>query len=354
MSVEHPQPVFLGEVRQAGGGPALLHDAAAWARSAAGDAGASIDAALSLGPRVPLPGRGSTLLLWEVLATLGAADLTVARVVEPHLDALAILAQDGSSSQSPPDGSWGVFAAEAEGARLQAVEAAGRWSLSGRKAWCSLGTQLSHAVVTAHLPEGGRRAFAVDLRQPGVAAAADEWISRGLSGVRTGSLAFDGAAAVPVGPAGWYLDRPGFAWGGMGVAACWDGGAAGLARRLLQGCLEREPDQLALAYLGRVDTALHGARAALAEAARAVDAGEAEGPAGAVLAQRTRGIVHAAAELVLQAAAHNLGPGPLAFEEEHARRVSDLQIYLRQYHGARDLAALGRQLLTGAGEVLPW
>jgi hypothetical protein len=101
-------------------------------------------------------------------------------------------------------------------------------------------------------------------------------------------VGFEGAGGVRGAPAGWYLDRPGFAWGGMGVAACWYGGAAGLARRLLQGCLEREPDQLALAYLGRVDTALHGA--------------------GAVLAQRVRGIVHAAAELVPQAAAHNLGP----------------------------------------------
>ena len=39
-----------------------------------------------------LPGSGDTLALWELLATLGAADLTAARVVEPHLDAQAILA----------------------------------------------------------------------------------------------------------------------------------------------------------------------------------------------------------------------------------------------------------------------
>ncbi|MCG2624305.1 acyl-CoA dehydrogenase [Arthrobacter sp. I2-34] len=352
MPAEHLLPVFLGPGRQAGEALDLLHDAAARARCSAGDAGAAIDAALALGPRVPLPGSGQTLLLWEVLATLGAADLTAARVVEPHLDALAILAQDGS--EAPPGGSWGVFAAEAGGVRLEATEGAGGWRLSGRKPWCSLGAQLSHAVVTAHLADGGRRAFAVDLRQAGVAAAADGWISRGLSAVRTQSLDFDGADAVPVGPAGWYLDRPGFAWGGMGVAACWYGGAASVARRLLQGCLEREPDQLALAALGRVDTALHGARTALAEAADAVDAGEAAGTAGAVLAYRTRGTVHAAAELVLQTAAHNLGPAPLAFEEEHARCVADLQIYLRQYHGARDLAALGRMLLSGPGEKVPW
>lgn len=40
----------------------------------------------------PLPGRGGTLRLWETLATIAAADLTVARTAEPHLDTLAILA----------------------------------------------------------------------------------------------------------------------------------------------------------------------------------------------------------------------------------------------------------------------
>jgi hypothetical protein len=37
-----------------------------------------------------------------------------------------------------------------------------------------------------------------------------------------------------------------------------------------------------------------------------------------------------------------LGPAPLAFEEEHVRRVADLELYLRQHHADRDLAALGQ------------
>src|SRR6478672_568318 len=44
-----------------------------------------------LGQWLPLPMQGDTLTLWEVMASLGAVDLTVARVVEPHLDALSIL-----------------------------------------------------------------------------------------------------------------------------------------------------------------------------------------------------------------------------------------------------------------------
>ena len=49
------------------------------------------EAARDLGAVLPRPGVGRTPQLWSALATLGAADLQLARAVEPHLDALAIL-----------------------------------------------------------------------------------------------------------------------------------------------------------------------------------------------------------------------------------------------------------------------
>jgi hypothetical protein len=42
-----------------------------------------------------------------------------------------------------------------------------------------------------------------------------------------------------------------------------------------------------------------------------------------------------------------LGPAPLATDREHAQRVADLTVYLRQHHAERDLARLGE--LDGAG-----
>jgi len=39
------------------------------------------------------------------------------------------------------------------------------------------------------------------------------------------------------------------------------------------------------------------------------------------------------------------GPGPLATDEDHARRVADLELYLRQWHAERDQAALGEDVL---------
>ena len=55
------------------------------------DLSAAPRVAADLGPWLPLPMQGDTLTLWESLASLGAIDLTVARVTEPHLDALSIL-----------------------------------------------------------------------------------------------------------------------------------------------------------------------------------------------------------------------------------------------------------------------
>ncbi|MHA7293283.1 acyl-CoA dehydrogenase [Arthrobacter sp. HLT1-21] len=320
------------------------------ALAAAGSVPHALTLAADVGKMTPVPGAGSTVVLWETLATLAAADLSVARTVEPHLDALAILQQ----AQLPVTaGTWGVFAAEAPGARLDAKPGIDdAWLLTGRKPWCSLASRLDLAVVTAHVPDGERRAFTVDLRQRGVTAISGTWVSRGLTAVDSGPVDFDQVPVSPVGPDNWYLERDGFAWGGLGVAACWYGGAVGVARRLLRSFGERPPDQVALMHLGEVDWHLHAARVALAGAAADVDAGRAAGAAGALLAARVRGIVAVAAESVLSTVAHGLGPAPLVLEEDHARRVADLQVYLRQHHAERDAASLGRHLHQT--EVAPW
>ncbi len=152
--------------------------------------------------------------------------------------------------------------------------------------------------------------------------------------------------ARPVGPDGWYLDRPGFGWGGIGVAACWFGGAVGIARTLREPALgAREPDQIAQMHVGAVDVAMTSARSVLDHAAVAVDRGRARGADGALLAARVRSVVARTAEEVISRVGHCLGPAPLARDERHARRVADLELYLRQHHAERDEAAVGRRVL---------
>ena len=83
----------------------------------------------------------------------------------------------------------------------------------------------------------------------------------------------------------------------------------------------------------------------LQAAAAAVDQGRADGEHGRLLALRVRAVVAAGVERTIHQAGHALGPAPLAFDADHARRVADLGLYVRQHHGERDLAALGAQLL---------
>lgn len=312
-----------------------------------GDVDAALALATDLGGMTPHPGSGRTAEAWERLATVAAADPTVARVAEPHLDALAILAEAGEHGE--PDATWGVYAAEASGMRLEAVEAEGGWLLTGRKPWCSLAGRLSRALVTATTPEG-RRLFRVGLRDRTVAVADTPWVARGLAAVPSGPVDFDGAPAVPVGAAGWYLERRGFAWGGIGVAAVWWGAAVGIARGLRESVGRRDPDQIALMHLGAVDVALWTARTALGAAAAEVDGGTVTRNEARVLAHRTRAAVATAAEEVIRRVGHALGPAPLALDDLHAGRVADLELYLRQHHAERDEAALGRAL-AGQGDV---
>ncbi|MFB2597851.1 acyl-CoA dehydrogenase [Herbiconiux sp. P17] len=358
---------------------ALFAEAAA----ASGDIGAALALAGrlgrlgQLGRDAPRPGLGATARYFETLATLAAADVTVARVAEPHLDALAILAEcpvpvDLGLIGAGEESTWGVFAAEGPGVRLAAVPDADGWVLEGTKPWCSLAGVLSHALVTAHVGLE-RRLFAVALQQPGVTAHPDAWMARGFPEVPSGPTDFAGVRAVPVGEPGWYLGRAGFEWGGIGVAACWFGGAVGVARRVVDAAAKKDDDISAL-HAGRVATSLAAARAMLASAAGAIDgagaagaaaAGVAErdGAAGAggrgtgaggrtmpaneraLLAQVTRSVVRKACDEVLREAAHALGPAPLALDAAYAARVADLSLYLLQDHGDRDSARAGRLIV---------
>jgi alkylation response protein AidB-like acyl-CoA dehydrogenase len=308
------------------------------------DVAAGLDVARAFGARLPYPGEGATATRWSLLAIAGAADLTATRVLEPHADALAILREAG---ETPPDGTWGVFAAETPDSRLEWTAGA----LSGTKPWCSLGDVLDHALVTAFVGEQ-RQLFAVDLDHASVHPDPPQrWVARGLSNVTSVALQFDSTPARPIGGPEWYLHRPGFTWGGMGVAACWLGGAIGLQQDLITACRGRSGELVGL-HVGLADSMIAGARASLYRAAHLVDTELATGPAGELLMLRVRAAVAEAVERVITQVGHALGPGPLAFDERHARRVADLQLYVRQHHAERDLAALGRSVLDQESSVL--
>ncbi|MGZ0711904.1 acyl-CoA dehydrogenase (plasmid) [Coraliomargarita sp. W4R53] len=311
------------------------------------DVPATLEWCRTVAASAPRVGEGNTRQLWETLAATAALSVSAARMLEPHLDALTILRQADSRPDVDADdqSTWGVFAAEGPGMSLEATaQHHGAWQLSGTKPWCSLGADLSHALVTASIDENQRQLFAVSLRQDGVDAHRGPWVARGLADVVSAPITFDGVRAVPVGDPGWYLTRPGFAWGGMSVAACWWGAAVGVAVPLRAAARSERADQLSQVHLGNADVALWSARAVLDEAAGVVDGPRQSLTDEKLLAARVRAVVAESATRVLSETDAALGPAPLVSDDAHARRVADLHLYLRQHHGPRDIARIGRDV----------
>lgn len=296
---------------------------------------------------LPLPGSGATWRRWSALADLAGEDLSLARLGEGHVDAIAILAElDGP--QPEPGSRWGVWAANPPGPSVTATRWEGTWLLRGTKQYCSGARICTHALVTAAAEDGARLfAAAVENLEP----REGTWPATGMAGSDTLDVGFPEVPAEPVGPPDGYTRRPGFSHGGSGVAACWYGGARAVAQALLTAAAKRDVGPHALAHLGAADIGLRTVRAALRQAAGEIDADprdlRGEGPARAL---RIRGLTEAVASDVLARTGRALGAGPLGHDEGHSRAVADLTVYLRQHHAERDLARLGELVAESGAE----
>lgn len=301
------------------------------------------------------PAPGSTAIeRWAWLAERGAQDLCLGKLVEPHLDATGIL-RDLGHDEPAPGSVWAVWAAEPPGLVLGATRDGDGWTLEGTKAFCSGWAVASHALVTAN-DDGTSRLFAIDLgdaRDRGlVQPTGPAWVGTGMRRAGTATLSVRGVRAEPVGEPGDYTGRIRFWDGAIGVAAVWWGGARGVARTLAETGRRRPLGDHALAHLGAVTSVLDRTWAHLAEAARAVDAGDGELQARRALAESVRAGVAAGVDEVVARVDRALGPGPLALDGPHATRVDDLRTFVRQHHAEKDLAALGALVVDGHGRTL--
>lgn len=293
---------------------------------------------------LPLPGHGQTRARWSALARIAEHDLCVARLAEAHVDAMAILSE--LNGPVPARCSrWGVWASHPSSPALTARPRGGTWVLSGTKPWCSGARICTHALVTADAPDG-YRLFAVELGaeaspRPGTFAAV------GMAGSDSLAVDFADSPAVAVGDPDCYVNRPGFWHGAISVAACWYGGAVGLARTLLahRGALGPH----ALAHLGAIDASLSGLSCSFDVAAAQVDADPLDlDQCGELRAARLRATTERVASDVLERVGRALGAGPFGQEPRFAALAADLPVYLRQSHGEADLARLGT-LVRGRG-----
>ena len=302
--------------------------------------------------RLPRPGAGQTLQRWRVLAGIGREDLALAKLFEGHTDALAILAEL-PGPESPAGAIWGTWCAEPPSHRVSATPGSGQQAgralvLDGVKAWCSGAADVTHALVTAWLPDGQPCLAAVAMDQPGVQVLAAGAPGVGMARSGTLQVGFKQAVAVQVGQAGDYTARPGFWQGGAGVAACWWGGCAGIAAKVKEAAGRRGANTHPYlhAHLGALDVLLSQSAALLRETAAGIDAAPQASCARQAL--RARLAVESTAEQVLAIAARALGPAPLCQDPGLARLMADLPVFVRQSHAERDQAALAGMLLEEA------
>jgi hypothetical protein len=300
--------------------------------------------------QLPFPASGLTLQRWQCLAKVAHHDLTLAKLYESHTDALAILAE--LSGPSIPGASWGVWCAEPPDTVVTLrYDDAGQAVISGRKQWCSGAAVLSHALVSCQDADGERLLVAVGLRERGVTITNEGWQAVGMAATASVDVLFDDVPAIPVGTPGEYLSRPGFWYGGAGVAACWYGAAQALGDYLHEAArVQPKPEPHRLAHLGEADISLSAAAALLRATAASID--RAPGAYAGRIAMRARLAVEAAATEVLRHATRALGAGPLCRDARFARLAADLPVFLRQSHAERDLATLGS--LLNQQEDTPW
>jgi alkylation response protein AidB-like acyl-CoA dehydrogenase len=302
------------------------------------------------GTLLPKPGSGSTPARFAALADWAARDLSLARLVEGHVDALAILAEAGVDPH--PGATYGVWAARAHTGGTTARLVPGGWQLTGMKPFCSGSTRIDRALVTADCPDG-YRLFDIAVAENVVRTHPGSWPAVGMADSQSDTLDFGGPPVPPhlaVGPPGFYLDRPGFWFGAIGVAACWYGGARGLVAHVLRS-FGATPSDPVLVELGGAVADVEAMRRALEQAAREIDADPEDRTD---MARRralvVRHLVHDASQRVLVQVAAAGGAGPLCHDPQQAQRSADLYVYLAQHRGVHDAMVLGRLACEG----WPW
>lgn len=289
-----------------------------------------------------LPGLGSkdTRFRFRCFVEVGAHDLSLARLVESHADAIAVLSEAGREPE--PGALYGMWAGRSPQQPLRAECSSKGWLLHGEVTCCPGTSAVDRALIVARLPEP----MVFDVPRSALAGVEIEaYPAVGLAQSDQADLLLQGCT-LPVealiGPPGFFTARRGYWAAALGVSACWLGGAVGVYGAW-QGEQQQQRDPHGQAHFGAAFASLSAAGQVLHDAAHAIDGGE-----GTIALQRralwTRHVVESSCRDVLERANRALGESPVMREAAQIRRMADLPAYLRQGNAERDLALLGEQV----------
>lgn len=287
--------------------------------------------------------------LVEGLLRVGTTDIPLGRLVEGHVDAVRILAQAGAAPRS--DARYGVWASRSAGTGVAAVDEGDRLRLTGTIRFASGAGVIDRALVPVWLDADTH--LLVDLATDGLPVDRSHWRTSAMRVSQTHTVEVR-EVMVPrtdvVGPPGFYLGRPGFLPGGVGVAAVWTGSLVRVlevTRAMLAG---RSVTPAQDARLGRARLAAVSALTVVRAAGARLDAcwpgvGADVDPALRAMitgiSAESRAVVAQAAGTVIAEVRALAGPAGLAFDADVGHALDDLGLYVAQLNGDAEATRLG-------------
>ncbi len=300
----------------------------------------------------PLPGAcgglglgtepAGALGMLRLLRLLGAANLSLGRLFEGHVNALKLLGRYGQPQQVrdaaaaiQQDALFGIWVTEGEhGLRYTQDAPDGLLRLQGAKLFASGAAHVTHPLVTATSPQGDTRMMLVPLGSDRAAQAMPASLS-GMRGACTGRHDFSGFVRSPeilVGGPGDYLRQPEFsagAWRGMAVAL---GGIDRLVSLFCAGLAARnrdanphQQDRIGAALIAQETAALWTRKAALVAEGDRFEPGDV-----AATVNLARIAVETAGLDVIRLVQRGLGLSAFLAGSPVERVLRDLATYLRQ------------------------
>lgn len=276
------------------------------------------------------------------LAAIGRTDVVLAKLAESHIDALRILDQAGAA---PGAGIYGVWASRSQASGVSATPDGDSLHLGGTVRFASGAGLIDRVLVPVWLASGEHLLLDLDPTRWDIDTS--QWRTGAMAGSRTHAVTVTGQ--VPrtrqIGPTSWYLNRPAFEPGGVGVAAVWVGAAARVMDLLARARADAQPSDISHLRRGGMRRHLAAAGAALAVAAAhldlllAVERPETARISGIVA--EARAVIGASVRAILVLARDLAGPAGLAFNADLGAAIADLDLYVRQQPGDADELRLG-------------
>jgi|UniRef100_UPI0035CC73A5 alkylation response protein AidB-like acyl-CoA dehydrogenase len=274
--------------------------------------------------------------MFDALRRVGRGDLSVGRLFEGHVNALALFGWYATPQQLAwlklaleHDAMFGVWATEPQpGVALS--DSSGTATLHGSKIFASGAGGISYAIVTVQ-PTTGDRRLAIVAADDAARTDASGWRVRGMRASMSGRYDLTGCVVTAdalLGAPGDYDREPRFTSGAWRFTAVQLGGIEALlaeTRALLSAAAHADP--LARAAFGHALVATRTAGLWVREAAMRAAREDPDAPA---FARMTRGVVERVGFDVMEHAARLIGTRSAFTEERVDKIIRDLSLYLRQ------------------------